>query len=145
MRDNFFKGLAIRLGVRGLIAIGVPLAVLVMYLMLYMLQGRKPEGLPSVYGKRSGSGATGSVNGTRVFAEMFVKQGHKVRTLSRLSPGINDRADVIVWIPDSFEPPDKEQREFLEGLPAYKVGMEEPQPTAPAPRGNLIVVPGGKH
>lgn len=115
MRDNFFKGLAIRLGVRGLIAIGVPLAVLVMYLMLYMLQGRKPEGLPSVYGKRSGSGATGSVNGTRVFAEMFVKQGHKVRTLSRLSPGINDRADVIVWIPDSFEPPDKEQREFLEG------------------------------
>ncbi len=63
MRDNFFKGLAIRLGVRGLIAIGVPLAVLVMYLMLYMLQGRKPEGLPSVYGKRSGSGATGS--GTR--------------------------------------------------------------------------------
>ena len=30
-------------------------------------------------------------------------------------------------------------------LPAYKVGMEEPQPAAPAPRGNLIVVPGGKH
>jgi hypothetical protein len=113
MRDNFVKGLAIRLGIRGLIAVGVPLAMLVMYLLLYLLQGRKPEGLPSVYGKRSG-GATGSVNGTRVLGEMFMKNGHKVRTLTRLSPGINDRADVIVWIPDSFEPPDKEQREFLE-------------------------------
>ncbi|MFN0017845.1 MAG: hypothetical protein ACKVP0_06270 [Pirellulaceae bacterium] len=111
--DQFVKGLATRLGIRGLIYLGIPLAMLFLYLFLSLFQG-SGGGLPSVYGKRSGREATSSVNGTRVFAEMFVRSGRKVRTITRLSPGINDRADVIVWIPDSFEPPDKKQREFLE-------------------------------
>jgi hypothetical protein len=114
MSDNFLTGLGQRLGKRGALTIGIPLAIFVIAVAMYYWGGRKPESLDSIYGRRSGSGATASVNGTRVFAQMFVKRGHKVRTISRLSPGINDRADVIVWIPDSFEPPDKKQREFLE-------------------------------
>ena len=114
MSDTFVKHLALRLGIRGLIAIGVPLVLLLLGGMLYLLQGPKGESLHSVYGKRSGREATASVNGTRVLAEMFIKNGHKLRTISRLSPGLNDKADVIVWIPDSFEPPDQKQRDFLE-------------------------------
>ena len=115
MSDSYLSGLGKRLGTRGALAIGIPLALLVVGGGLYFYGSRsRAENLDSVYGKRSGSRATASVNGTRVLAEMFIKNGHRVRTLSRLSPGINQRADVIVWIPDSFEPPDKKQREFLE-------------------------------
>ncbi len=115
MSDNYLSGLGKRLGTRGALAIGIPLALLVVGVGLYFYGSRsRAENLDSVYGKRSGRQATASVNGTRVLAEMFIKNGHRVRTLSRLSPGINQRADVIVWIPDSFEPPDKKQREFLE-------------------------------
>ncbi len=116
MSDNFLTRLGERLGTRGALAIGIPLGIAILAAGLYFYGGRtRAESLDSIYGKRSGRGATASVNGTRVLAEMFIKGGHKVRTLSRLSPGIHDRADVIVWIPDSFEPPDKQQREFLEG------------------------------
>lgn len=114
MSDNRLTGIGDRLGKRGVLAIGIPSVIVVVAVAMYYFGGRRAESLDSVYGKRSGSGATASVNGTRVLAEMFVRKGHKVRTISRLSPGINERADVIVWIPDSFEPPDKEQREFLE-------------------------------
>ena len=115
MSDSYLSGLGKRLGTRGALAIGIPLALLVVGGGLYFYGSRsRAENLDSVYGKRSGRQATASVNGTRVLAEMFIKNGHRVRTLSRLSPGINQRADVIVWIPDSFEPPDKKQREFLE-------------------------------
>lgn len=114
MSDNRLTGIGDRLGKRGVLAIGIPAAIVVLAAGMYYFGGRRAESLDSVYGKRSGSGATASVNGTRVLAEMFVRKGHKVRTISRLSPGINERADVIVWIPDSFEPPDKKQREFLE-------------------------------
>lgn len=114
MSDTFLSRLAVRLGTRGLIVLGVPLALLLLGGVLYLLRGSKADELHSVYGKRNGSQATSSVNGTRVLAEMFIKNGHKLRTISRLSPGLNDKADVIVWIPDSFELPDKKQRDFLE-------------------------------
>ncbi|MGI8977694.1 MAG: DUF4350 domain-containing protein [Pirellulaceae bacterium] len=114
MSDSYLSGLGKRLGTRGALAIGIPLVLLLVVGVYYYGGGSRAESLDSVYGKRSGRGATASVNGTRVLAEMFIKNGHRLRTLSRLSPGINQRADVIVWIPDSFEPPDKKQREFLE-------------------------------
>ena len=114
MSDSNSSSRGKRLGTRGALLFGIPLAILVVGFGIYLFSGRRAESLDDAYGKRSGSRATASVNGTRVLGEMFMKNGHKIRTLTRLSPGINDRADVIVWIPDSFEPPDKEQREFLE-------------------------------
>lgn len=104
-----------RMGMPGAILLAIPAGIVLLLLAFYFFGGSSSEDLDSVYGKRAGSRATGSVNGTRVLAEMFAKNGHKIRTLTRLSPGINERAEVIVWIPDSFEAPDKKQREFLEG------------------------------
>ena len=60
--------------------------------------------LQTVYGQRSGPGATESVNGTAVFAEMFEAAGHRVSSWRSLSPRL-DQADCIVWFPDDFNPP----------------------------------------
>ena len=62
------------------------------------------EELQTVYGQRSGPGATESVNGTAVFAEMFETAGHHVSSWGALSPRL-DQADCIVWFPDDFQPP----------------------------------------
>ncbi len=68
--------------------------------------------LDTDYGRRRGSGA-GSVNGTSVLARMFQQAGFRVTSWSRLSPKIED-FDVLVWTPDSFQPPSEEEREYLE-------------------------------
>ncbi len=60
--------------------------------------------LQTVYGQRSGPGATESVNGTAVFAEMFETAGHRVSSWRSLSPRL-EQADCIVWVPDDFQPP----------------------------------------
>ena len=84
------------------------------FYLIYYLFSSGGENLDTAYGKRRGHKAASSVNGTSVLAEMYSRAGHKVKTINRLSPGLNDRADVIVWIPDSFATPDQKQREFLE-------------------------------
>jgi hypothetical protein len=82
--------------------------------MGYALTGSpRNEQLASAYGRRRGTDYSRSVSGTSVLAEMFRSAGHRVTTWTRLSPRIND-CDVIVWAPDDFAPPAKEQREFLE-------------------------------
>jgi hypothetical protein len=78
-----------------------------------MLSSRRGQTLPSAYGKRRGAAAAPSVNGTAVLADMFKRSGHRVTTMGRLSPKVND-SDIVVWVPDNFEPPTKEQRQFLE-------------------------------
>jgi len=95
MSESNSSSLGKRLGTRGALLFGIPLAILVVGFGLYWFSRSRAESLDDVYGKRSGSRATASVNGTRVLGEMFIKNGHKIRTLTRLSPGINDRADVI--------------------------------------------------
>jgi hypothetical protein len=65
------------------------------------------------YGKRRGQDRV-SVNGTSVFSEMFVQEGHRVSTWTQLSPRLN-RSQSIVWIPNSFELPTTDAIEFLEG------------------------------
>ncbi len=60
--------------------------------------------LETAYGQRSGPGATASINGTAVFAEMFESAGHRVSSWSSLSPRL-DQADCVVWFPDDFQPP----------------------------------------
>jgi hypothetical protein len=78
-----------------------------------LMAGRRDEQLPTTYGKRRGTEAVRSVNGTSVLSELFKRAGHRVTTMTRLSPKVND-FDVVVWVPNDFEPPTKEQREFLE-------------------------------
>src|SRR5262245_35289051 len=74
-----------------------------------LLAGRQNESLPSTYGRRRGTDGAPSVNGTAVLIELFKQTGHRVTTRTRLSPSLNE-FDVIVWIPNDFEPPTKEQR-----------------------------------
>lgn len=68
--------------------------------------------IDATYGQCSGSGAS-SVNGTRVLAEMFELAGHRVTTASRLTPKLRQRADVIVWFPDDFDPPSPKVRQWF--------------------------------
>ncbi len=82
---------------------------------IYLLITRaRQETLPEVYGKRRGVNATESVNGTSVLAGMFNQAGHKVRTITRLSPKA-ENFETIVWFPNDFKPPTKEQREWFDG------------------------------
>ena len=76
--------------------------------------GRRDEQLSSVYGRRRGQEGLPSVNGTAILAELFKKAGHRVSLRSRFSPRLDD-FDVVVWFPDDFKPPTKEQRNFLAG------------------------------
>ena len=71
------------------------------------------ENLNSIYGQRQGLGS-GSVNGTAVLAEMFEKAGHTVVSMRLLSPRLRKRAEAIVWVPDDFDPPSDEVRDWLE-------------------------------
>jgi len=82
-------------------------------LLVTFLAGCGSQHLDDTYGKRRGALGGSSVNGTAVLADMFEQAGHRVRTWRRLSPKLEE-CDVIVWAPDNFQPPKREQREFLE-------------------------------
>jgi hypothetical protein len=71
------------------------------------------EELNSIYGQRQGFGGA-SINGTAVWAEMFEKAGHTVVSMRQLSPRLRKRAQAIVWVPDDFDPPSDEVRDWLE-------------------------------
>ena len=92
--------------------VGVVAAVAVIALGA-VLAGRRDEQLATLYGRRRGTEAVRSVNGTSVLSELFKRKGHRVTSMSRLSPKLEE-FDVVVWAPNDFEPPTKEQREFLE-------------------------------
>lgn len=102
--------------------IGIRLVALALLLLLLFVVGLiarawfftpQREVLPTSYGQRRGYLGARSVNGTAVLGGMFEKAGHKVRSVSRLSPGLN-KADTIVWAPNDFAPPTQAQREWLE-------------------------------
>ena len=80
---------------------------------MLLAAGCSPADIDRTYGKRRGAEGGTSVNGTGVLAGMFEAAGHRVITWRRLSPKL-EQFNVIVWVPDSFEPPTEEQREFLE-------------------------------
>jgi hypothetical protein len=94
-------------------AFGVVFALVVLLIGYALTATPSNESLPSDYGRRRGTTSGPSVSGTAGLAEMFKKAGHRVQTFTRLSPKLNE-ADVIVWAPNDFEPPGKEQREFIE-------------------------------
>jgi hypothetical protein len=71
-----------------------------------------PRMLPDGYGRRGGGNYGNSVNGTAVLARMFEARGHRVNSWRTLSPTI-ENAEVIVWFPDKFEPPEEATVERL--------------------------------
>jgi hypothetical protein len=73
------------------------------------------------YGKRVGQSVGRSVNGTTVFADMFESAGCRVRSVTTLGRVV-DRADVVVWFPDRFRPPESDVREHLEDWLQSKQG-----------------------
>lgn len=79
---------------------------------LLALVGCTPK-LNTRYGEMSGQGLS-SVNGTSVFAELMRQSGHKVTPAYRLTPRLRERAEVIVWFPDSFDRPSDEVRRWFE-------------------------------
>ena len=75
--------------------------------------------LPSEYGHRRGAP---SVNGTAVLGNMLTQAGHKVRSWRWLSPRVQETADVIVWAPDNFGPPEAKVRRWIEDWLLAKPG-----------------------
>lgn len=69
--------------------------------------------LDTHYGVRTGVIGGSSVNGTSVLGKMFAQSGHSVSSWSRLSPRLQ-RANTIVWVPNRFDPPSEETREWLD-------------------------------
>jgi hypothetical protein len=74
--------------------------------------------LASKYGRKSGQGYKGSVNGTQALIETIEKYGYSVGVRSSISPKIS-RYDTVFWFPDTFNGPSArvEERltEWLEG------------------------------
>lgn len=85
---------------------------LAIYLAISPWLNRSGSELNTVYGRRTGKART-SVNGTSVFAEMFRQQGGKISTWNQLSARLR-RSNVIVWTPNSFELPSKEEIAYFE-------------------------------
>lgn len=75
--------------------------------------GEEPEPIQVRYGRLRGYSGQSSINGTAVIAKMFEQAGHRVSARSALTP-VTRNADVIVWFPDSFQPPSAEVRRWLE-------------------------------
>ncbi|MGV3609067.1 MAG: DUF4350 domain-containing protein [Planctomycetaceae bacterium] len=96
--------------------LGIVLVIAVVFgLSVYFIGNQKArQSLAVGYGRRDGTSHYTSVNGTRILAEMFRKRGDRVSTITRLTPKVAARAQIIVWFPDDFEPPTQKQREFFE-------------------------------
>lgn len=94
--------------------VGLGGALLLLVVGYWLTSRPSNEELPTAYGRRRGSTEfVRSVSGTSVLAEMFKAAGHRTTSWTRLSPRLDDY-DVIVWAPDDFAAPTKEQRQFLE-------------------------------
>ena len=87
------------------------IAVIGILLVIYKLQG---EELDARYGRASGASGQVSVNGLGMLAGLFKEQGHRVRSWSRLSPALDERADTIVWFPSDVQKPSDEAIDWLE-------------------------------
>jgi hypothetical protein len=68
---------------------------------------RPSDDIETEYGERNEGLLESSVNGYSVLAGMFAKAGHTVSRRSGLSPGLKEVADVIVYAPDDFAPPEQ--------------------------------------
>lgn len=86
------------------------------------LATRPADDIATAYGCRSVGGSTASVNGTAVLGKMFEQAGHRVYSRARLTPKLHERADCIVWFPDSFTAPSDKTRQWMGGWLAEESG-----------------------
>ena len=108
-------GLGLRGGPRRAMAVRhSPVGIHCLCLLLCLLGVGCRRDIETAYGQRRGPGASASVNGTAVLAEMFQEAGHTVFSWGMLSPTLRRRAECIVWFPDDFKPPTEEVRHWLE-------------------------------
>jgi len=63
---------------------------------------------------RYGRSFESSVNGTAVLVELFKQAGHSVHVRGVLRPELQRTAEVIVWIPDDFAPPNAQTQKWLD-------------------------------
>lgn len=98
-------------GNRWILPVALGAVVLLVILLIWLFRG-KPE-LHTGYGRRMGGEHRDSVNGTLVLSEMFRLSGRTVTTTERLSPKLR-KYSTIVWFPNDYDVPTKEQRQFLE-------------------------------
>ncbi|MEM9186499.1 MAG: hypothetical protein AAGB00_08405 [Planctomycetota bacterium] len=80
--------------------------------VLVTLSGCGVDQINEQYGSRGGFGGD-SINGTSVLGQMFKNAGHRVRSVNRLYPRVQN-ADVIVWFSNSFEAPSPEAQAWLD-------------------------------
>ena len=71
-----------------------------------------PKDLSTEYGKINGIEGGVSINGTRVFADMFSIRGFRIKRRSKISPRIN-RYQTLVWFPDDHSCPRPEVTEAI--------------------------------
>lgn len=93
----------------------------VVLLVIYLSSGGDKGELSTKYGMRRGRGASDSVNGTAVLAELFEQQDHRVNVATQLSRRL-DLYQTIVWVPDDFGPPSRDVRQFLDAWLAADSG-----------------------
>lgn len=72
------------------------------------------EEIDERYGIRANADGGGSLNGTAILGDLFERAGHDVSSTTWLSPRVGDRADVIVWFPDSCGAPSENATYWLE-------------------------------
>ena len=99
----------------------VSFRTLVLITLALCFTGCGAEDVEVIYGRRRGVPGKKSLNGTSVLSERFEQEGYYVTSWRRLSPRL-DQADIIVWVPDAFEAPSGEQREYLEDWLASRGG-----------------------
>jgi hypothetical protein len=83
---------------------------------------RTSDDIETDYGERNEGRLESSVNGYSVLAGMFAKAGHTVSRRSSLSPSLKKAADVIVYAPDDFGPPDKSITDWFDAWLTEKEG-----------------------
>ncbi len=80
--------------------------------LLAMLESSLSAQLATKYGRKSGLGYKGSVNGTEALIKSIEGFGHTVGVRSSISPKIS-RYDTVIWFPDSFNGPSQRVEERL--------------------------------
>lgn len=88
-----------------------PLALIASMLFAITLTGCD-KSLPTGYGYSTPPWGA-SINGTSVLSTMFKQAGHNVRAQSSLTPSSKD-VDVIVWVPDDFQGPNRATRKWFD-------------------------------
>ena len=75
--------------------------------------GAAPQERLTEYGTRRGLTGLKSLNGLGALSKLCEAAGHKVSSWDRISPHVTT-FDAVIWAPDSFEPPNEEQRKFFQ-------------------------------